>query len=377
MTDLRYLMLFLALFFVGHTMAQISYAEFDDLYFDGVEQPKKMSKIVSDQVGDEEVVDETVVENNYRKYKAGDNYDPYDYEYTSRVRRFYDAAPGFSYYSDYYVDNFYYDPYYFGTSIYMNQSPSYWNNYGHRPYWDRYGNRGFNAWGPTRGWGGYGSQAFWSGSSYYNNYYNGWSSYNSPYGNPFCSPFNNPYSWNSWNNGGFNNNWYGQSIFNQVASTPAAGNYLSARYNRGSNTSRTGSLHRSTQPQVRPAVYHNRMNMSGQQRGSSYSRSSDPKQNRSGTRTYNRDQQSSQSTRSYNSGTTTRSNSGYGRSSNTQSNPSRSSYGSYDNRQRGNNSSSYSRSSQPTRSSQSSRSSGGNTQQRSSSRSSNRSGRPR
>ena len=273
MLDHRYLILFVALFIANQQQAQISYAEFDDLYFDGVDQPKGIQKKAAISDGDEEIIDESIVENNYRKYKAGDNYDPYDYEYTSRVRRFYDSAPGFSYYSDFYVDNYYYDPYYCGSSIYMNQSPSYWNNYGHRPYWDRYWNRGMNNWGPNRGWGGYGSQAFWSGSSYYNNPYNNWYSYNNPYGNSFYSPFNNPYSWN---NGGFNA-WNGQSFFNQAASTPSAGNYISARYTRGSNTDRSGALHQNSQPQVRPAVYHNRVNISGQQRGSSYSRSTDPK----------------------------------------------------------------------------------------------------
>ena len=370
MTDLRYLMLFLAMSFVVEQQAQISYAEYDDLYFDGVDQPKINQKVMSTVEGDEQFVDESIVENNYRKYKAGDNYDPYDYEYTSRVRRFYDAAPGFSYYSDFYVDNFYYDPYYCGSSIYMNQSPSYWNNYGHRPYWDKYGNRGMNYWGPNRGWGGYGSQVFWSGSSYYTNQYNGWYSYNNPYGNPFCSPFNNPYSWNSWNNGSYNN-WYGQSLFNQVASTPAAGNYLSARYNRGSNTDRTGSLHRNTQPQVRPAVYHNRMNMSGEQRGGSYSRSTNPKQGRSGYRSYSRDQQSNQNNRSISNGSSSRSsNNGYRRSESQRSYDSNSFQSSSSN-QRGSNSNSYSRPSQSTRSS------GNSSQQRSTSRSSNRSGRPR
>ena len=46
MTDLRYLMLFLAMSFVVEQQAQISYAEYDDLYFDGVDQPKINQKVM-------------------------------------------------------------------------------------------------------------------------------------------------------------------------------------------------------------------------------------------------------------------------------------------------------------------------------------------
>ena len=94
------------------------------------------------------------------------NYDDYyDYEYSSRLRRFHsDDYLSDDYYSDYYTNYYWYDPdpYYYGTSIYLGYDwwyPSY--SYYYRPGWYM----GF-------GWGGFG---FGVGLGFgYGGYWGGW-----------------------------------------------------------------------------------------------------------------------------------------------------------------------------------------------------------
>ena len=112
-----------------------SQAQNDDLYFDGTEVAynevytryidKSSSNNNKESYGDDEYVDEA----------------NYDYAYSSRIRRFERRARGFSYYSNYYIDNYYYDPYMAGNNIYNtnnNWSPYY--NYNSNWGW----NNGFN-----------------------------------------------------------------------------------------------------------------------------------------------------------------------------------------------------------------------------------------
>ena len=106
------------------------------------------------------------------------NYDDYyDYEYSSRLRRFQsDDYLSDDYYSDYYTNSYWYDadPYYYGTSIYLGYNwwyPSY--SYYYRPGWYMgfsFGPFGFG-WGyrPYYSYYGYGSYSwgyhdgFWDG----------------------------------------------------------------------------------------------------------------------------------------------------------------------------------------------------------------------
>ena len=76
---------------------------------------------------------EVRVTNNYFN---GDSYDfeneYYDYEYSSRIKRFRNKQGRYGYYDDYYTNYYWYDydPFYYGTSIYTSYgwwNPSPWN----------------------------------------------------------------------------------------------------------------------------------------------------------------------------------------------------------------------------------------------------------
>jgi hypothetical protein len=111
--------------------------------------------------------------------------DEYDYYYTSRIRRFNRPLYGFNYFDPYYVDVAYYDPFVTpGATVLIydnfNSFGAYnswrrwnrWNNvnrfstWGWQPYtpfynnwsWNRFNNNGFNSWDP------------WLGSSFNNNF---------------------------------------------------------------------------------------------------------------------------------------------------------------------------------------------------------------
>jgi hypothetical protein len=198
----------------------------DDLYFDGVEKPRKKEIVVEEpEINNEISEEEDYVDENY------------EYEYSARIRRFHEPARGFSYYSNYYTDNYWYDPFMPGMNIYVIQ-----------PYYAQYSwgwgypysNWGYNSWG-------YGWSSFGSGFYGYNNFaYNPWgNSWGSPWGhNAYWSGYNNGY-WNGWyNNGWHNNGWHQQNNnwnnwFESAA--PNAGNFVTNRYARGSDA----GVHRS------------------------------------------------------------------------------------------------------------------------------------
>ncbi|MDR1847981.1 MAG: hypothetical protein LBR17_07715 [Bacteroidales bacterium] len=70
--------------------------------------------------------------------------DYYDYAYTARIRRFHRPYLMYDYYDDYYTNLYWYtyDPWYWGTSIYLGYHwwyPSYYSYYwGYSPYWYGY-----------------------------------------------------------------------------------------------------------------------------------------------------------------------------------------------------------------------------------------------
>jgi hypothetical protein len=206
------------------TVKNLSAQGNDDLYFDGVETAKKKEIVVErPEINDEISEEEDYVDENY------------EYEYSARIRRFHEPARGFSYYSNYYTDNYWYDPFMPGMNIYVIQPfyTQYSWGWGYP-----YSNWGYNSWG--YGWSSFG------GYYGYNNFANNpWANnWGSPWGyNSYWSGYNNGY-WNGWyNNGWHNNGWRQQNNWNGwfESAAPNAGNFVTNRYARGSDA----GVHRS------------------------------------------------------------------------------------------------------------------------------------
>lgn len=118
----------------------------------------------------------TVVNNYY----YGNEYDNYDYYYSSRFRRFNRNYHVSGYYDPFYTDMFYYNynPSYWGTSIYFG-SPwnSWYSPYGYYDYYSPYSY--YNSWGYPYYGSSYGG-SYWSG--YRHGFYDGYYGYGySPY----------------------------------------------------------------------------------------------------------------------------------------------------------------------------------------------------
>ncbi|MBE0661075.1 MAG: hypothetical protein IH597_01305 [Bacteroidales bacterium] len=125
--------------------------------------------------------------------------DYYDYSYTSRLRRFH--SPGFgSYYNDYYTNMYWYnyDPYYYGTSIYIGYGgyPSYYYGWG----WPR---RSY--------WSSWYSPYYMYGMGYPHYYYGGYSSYWMGYNHGYWDGYYGSYYGNDWyyNSNDQNSYYYG------------------------------------------------------------------------------------------------------------------------------------------------------------------------
>ena len=138
---------------------------------------------------------ETYTDENGNTYVTNNYYDDYyDYEYSSRLRRFHQPNPGYSYYDDYYTNlyNYNYDPFMWGTSIYMGYNWM-WPSYSYfRPGWNFGIGLGFGY-----PYSGFAWDPFFYSSLY--PYYYGYS----PYGfyNYYDSPY---YSYNSYDHNGSN-----------------------------------------------------------------------------------------------------------------------------------------------------------------------------
>lgn len=125
--------------------------------------------------------------------------DYYDYSYTSRLRRFH--SPGFgSYYNDYYTNMYWYnyDPYYYGTSIYIG--------YGGYPSC-------YYGWGWPRSsyWSSWYSPYYMYGMGYPHYYYGGYSSYWMGYKHGYWDGYYGSYYGNDWyyNSNDKNSYYYG------------------------------------------------------------------------------------------------------------------------------------------------------------------------
>ncbi len=158
----------------------------------------------------EDQVDNTNAQNNsgdYYQDEKGNTYitnnyyndDYYDYSYSSRLRRFYTPAIGYSYYDPYYTNSYYYDyyPSSWGVSIYSSYNwwaPSYYYS---APFC--YGGIGISI--------GY-SPIFtpWYSPWYYDRYYPG--SYYHGYYNSYHHGYNHGY--NDGYNHGYYDGYYGQ-----------------------------------------------------------------------------------------------------------------------------------------------------------------------
>lgn len=224
--------------FVLQTNAQ-NVNQYDDIYFDGEEEiavrdnnnNDNSNRSTSSEYDDESFESESVASNDYQDYRVGENYDPYDYEYASRMRRFHNSAPGFSYYSNYYVDAYYYDPCYSGTSIYIVNGPTCWN---------------YNTFGGVRWWMTRNAYHNWHYGYGYAPYAGGGYAYNNGFWDGYYAA-QNPWCWRG------RNNFYGQNGYYYTAATPAATSYVNnTRYVRGANTGgRSTTMHRTSKPYSR------------------------------------------------------------------------------------------------------------------------------
>ena len=161
----------------------------------------------------------TYVTNKY--YDSDFNSDDYyDYEYATRMRRFYHPVSNYGYYDNYYTNSYLYNgnPACWGLSVYLGYpwwGPSYYSynyypNYYYYSGWNCGGGWGYGGcgWGWNNGWGYNGG---WCG--------NGWG-YGSGYGWGYNNGYNNGYwdgYWNGYNDGSYNgmaNNYYYNSYDN-------------------------------------------------------------------------------------------------------------------------------------------------------------------
>ena len=171
---------------------------------------------------------ETVSENtDYYSNQSTDtfNYDNYyDYEYSSRLRRFQNNDfVSNDYYSDYYTNSYWYDynPWNYGTSIYLGYDWWYPRYTYYRPGWYlgfSYGPFAFS-YGSYWDWGWRGYYPYWGYGSYYHGYNNGyWNGYwdgywNGRYGNSYDYCYN-PYDRNTYTQSYYGRRTRGSSITN-------------------------------------------------------------------------------------------------------------------------------------------------------------------
>lgn len=187
----------------------VSYAQTDDLYYD-----PDMDASYSVTYNEEYPNDDYAYDD-----EAYDYYDDYDYYYSQRIRRFYHPTAGFGYYSPYFMDYNYYDPFYssyrpgvnvnlfFGSRYYRPSLYTAWNPYGYGYGWyDSYS----SPWSYYSPWGYGRYSSFYSPFSSYGYYGSGWNTWcgpsyaYSPYG--YYSGYNN---YNNYNYGSSRGSYYG------------------------------------------------------------------------------------------------------------------------------------------------------------------------
>ena len=198
--------------------------EYDDIYFDGEEKEvfrknKRDRSLQIEEYEDEVSETETVNKGFYEdEYNVGQNFQPYENDYTSTMHPFYNGMSGFSFYNNPHLGNIWfdsYDPYFYGANIYAHPNYGYSNGWGASCY-QGWNNPYFNYY--NYGWG--------NPYSNYNNW--GW-------GNPYCQN-NNGFYGNNWNNsvfGYYNNNQYGFWGYNYGFTNQNSTNFVIRRSRRG------------------------------------------------------------------------------------------------------------------------------------------------
>ncbi len=121
--------------------------------------------------------------NNLIDYHLNDYSNDYDFTYTSRIRRFCRPSMGFGYYSPYFIDTYWYDPFNPGLTIYITNIWS-WNSW--------------NRWYRWNNWAFGGNYYFWGYHNFYNPYSN-WNFYPNNWYNWHNWNWNTNYNWNNWN----------------------------------------------------------------------------------------------------------------------------------------------------------------------------------
>lgn len=226
MKPIAILSLFAAMLMVSCTASRSGVTVYDDVYYSPKDKVVHVTEVVVTTNDQEQITNGQNQQEYYQEetqYYADPSYetpytgsqyytdpqdgsvsnyyygDYYDYSYTSRLRRFH--SPGFgSYYNDYYTNMYWYnyDPYYYGTSIYIGYGgyPSYYYGWG----WPR---RSY--------WSSWYSPYYMYGMGYPHYYYGGYSSYWMGYNHGYWDGYYGSYYGNDWyyNSNDKNSYYYG------------------------------------------------------------------------------------------------------------------------------------------------------------------------
>lgn len=191
-----------------------------------------------------------------KQYRDDDYYeDEYAYEYSSRIRRFHRPVEVIDYYDPFFVDLWFYDPFYQpGATIYIGGYNDYWqwrrwnrwNRWNSWSLYDPYWGAGYNTWG--WGWNRPWGWNTWNNPYVWNNYYYDpywtWNGYN-PYYCPGNVWVNNNYYWN--NSGEYNNGGYSpKTYYSGVRRSGTTVNPGYARLASGNTTTKPNRLAVST-----------------------------------------------------------------------------------------------------------------------------------
>lgn len=145
--------------------------------------------------------------------------DYYDYEYSSRLRRFHsDEYLSSDYYSDYYTNVYWYtyDPFYYGTSIYLGYNWWYPSYSYYRPGW--YMGWRYDYFSFSFGWGGYYG---WYRPSYGWGYHNGyWNGYWDGYWDSHWHDCHYDYCYNPYDRNTYSQSYYGRRVSGSQVSSP-------------------------------------------------------------------------------------------------------------------------------------------------------------
>ncbi|MBI9032953.1 MAG: hypothetical protein JEZ03_00640 [Bacteroidales bacterium] len=182
---------------------------YDDVYYVPGDKPvkrvvveQKETVVINDQpeISEEYYTDQASLDGDTiyyeEEYYEEDINDNYDYEYSARIRRFHQPAYQ-SYYNDYYTNMYWYeyDPWYWGTSIYLGSGYWYPTYSYYRPSSCYY--HGYNSWYYDYG---YHHHGYGWGGGYWNGYHTG---YNHGY-------YDGYYASNYYNSYDKNSNYYGR-----------------------------------------------------------------------------------------------------------------------------------------------------------------------